>query len=93
VHVSAAKMFLQVLLTRETIPCTAVAVGVWTHQWLFGIDVLFVNFALVSQKPTRVCESLNLVTPWFQTLVGTVMFIHVFATGDVALALDRRVRI
>jgi hypothetical protein len=47
----------------------------------------------VSQKPTRVCESLNLVTPWFQTLVGTVMFIHVFATGDVALALDRRVRI
>lgn len=71
-------MFLQVLLASETIPCTAVAVGVWTHQWLFGIDVLFVNLALMSQKPTRVCEPLNLVTPWFQTLVGAVMFIHVF---------------
>lgn len=91
-HVSAAKMFLQVLLASETIPCTAVAVGVWTHQWLFGIDVLFVNLALMSQKPTRVCEPLNLVTPWFQTLVGAVMFIHVFATGRDALALIRRVR-
>jgi hypothetical protein len=47
----------------------------------------------VSQKPTRVGESLNLVTPWFKTLVGTVMFIHVFATGEDALALIKRVRI
>jgi hypothetical protein len=79
VHVAAAKMFPQIFLARESIASTAVAVSVWTHQGLLGIGIFLVNFALVAKETARVSETLDLITVWFITLVGTIMFIHMFA--------------
>lgn len=78
-HVASTKVLLQVLLARKSMACAAVAVGVWAHQGLLGIDVLLVYFALVSQQAAGVCKSLNLIATRFHALVRSIMFIHVFA--------------
>lgn len=75
----STEVLLQVLLARKSMARAAVAVGVWAHQGLLGIDVLLVYFALVSKQPTGVCESLDLVAARFHALVRSIMFIHVFA--------------
>jgi hypothetical protein len=86
VHVATAKMFSQVLLARESVASAAVAIAVRAHQGLLGVGVFLVNFALVAQETTRVGETLDLVTVWFITLVGTIMFIHVLARVWLVLA-------
>lgn len=79
VHVATSQMFSKVLLARESIARASVAVGVGAHQWLLGVGILLVHLALVAQETTGVGEALNLVTARFVALVGTIMFIHMFA--------------
>ena len=79
VHVATTKMFTQIFLARKSVASAAVAISVWAHQGLLSVGVFLVNFALVTEETTRVGETLDLVTVWFITLVGTIMFIHVFA--------------
>lgn len=85
-------MLLQVLLARESMARAAIAVGIWAHQRLLGIDVFLVYFALVSQQATGVCKSLNLIAARFHALIWSVMFIHVFAveTRYVSYVLHSR---
>ena len=80
-----AEVLLQVLLPRKPVAGAAVAVGVRTHQRL--LDILFMDFALVSQQTTRVCKSLDLGAARLQALVRSIMLVHMLAGNrrDVSL--------
>lgn len=81
VHVATSQMFAKVLLACEPVAGASVAIGIGAHQRLLCVGVLLVNFALVTQKTARVGKALNLITAGLEALVGTVVFIHMFAGG------------
>ena len=87
-HMAATKMFLQILLTREPVASTAVAVDIGAHQRLLDGRVFLVDFALVAEETTRVRESLNFITSGLEALVGTIMLVHVFTEHDALAVLN-----
>lgn len=89
-HVATAKMFAQIFLARESVASAAVAISVRAHQGFLSVGVLLVNLALVTKETTRVGETLDLVAVWFITLVGTIMFIHMFAKAMLVLGALKR---
>lgn len=92
VHVATAKMFAQIFLARKSVASAAVAIRVWAHQGLLSVGIFLVHFALVTKETTRVGETLDLVAVWFITLVGTIMFIHMFAKVMLVLGALKRQR-
>jgi hypothetical protein len=78
-HVAPAKMLLQVLLTRESVPCASIAVRIGAHERLLGIDVLLMHLALMSQQATGICKPLDLIASGLQAFVRAVVLVHVFA--------------
>jgi len=77
--VHASEMFIQVLLSRKPFPSMPLAVGDCASKLFLGTAVFAVDFALVSQQPTRVCEALEFGTLSLWATVWTIVLVHVFA--------------
>ena len=71
-------MLVEVLLARETLARTTLAILKGTHVACLGPTVLLVDFALVAQEAARVSEALDLVAARLLADIGTVVLVHVF---------------
>jgi hypothetical protein len=78
--VHAAKVFVQILLSREAFPAVPFAVRNCASELLLGTAVFAVDLALVSQQASRVREALKFGTLRLWATVWTIVLIHVFAT-------------
>lgn len=56
-----------------------------TIQLFAGRFVLLVNFPLVTEQPSRIGETLHLVAARFDTLIGSIVLVHVLASTKSAL--------
>jgi len=72
-------MLVQILLSREAFPSVPFAVGNCASELLLGTAVFSVNFALMSQQASRVCEALKFGTLSLWATVWTIVLVHVFA--------------
>lgn len=95
VRMSASKMLLQILTSRESLTCAPDTIGVRTIEWSSRwTNTLLVNLSHMSQKTTTISKAWILFTGWFITLVRSLMLVHVFvplarASECLSLALAR----
>jgi hypothetical protein len=75
-HMASTNVFIQVLLTSETLASVSIAVGIRTKERCFSGAVLLVHFALVTEKSSRIGEALKLLAARLGALVGPLVFIH-----------------
>ena len=74
----ATDVLSEVLLPCEAGARAAFAICEGAEERLLGTAVHLVYFALVTQKTTAVSEALQFLASLYETLVRSVMLVHVF---------------
>ena len=77
-------MFSEVLFPCEAGARAALAICKGAEKRLLGAAVHLVHFAFVTQESTTVGEALQLLASLYETLIRTIMFVHVFTRGFVS---------
>ena len=80
-----ANVLGKILLPREAGTRATLAVVEGAEERLFGSTMHLVNFAFVAQEPSTVGEALKLFAAFYETLVGPIMLVHMFAPFAFAI--------
>lgn len=88
-------MYATDVLSKILLPCEAgaratLAICERAEEALLGSTVHLVYFALVTQKSTAVGEALELLASFDETLVGSVMFVHMFTPFTFSVKCESR---
>jgi len=77
-RVDPAQMLVEILESGE--PFAGVTFAVWMRavERVLRAAVFAVDLPLVPEKPSRVCESGQLLAPLSSALVGPIMLVHMF---------------
>jgi hypothetical protein len=81
--VHTAKVFIQILLSREAFAGMPLALRDCASELLLGATVLAVDLALVAQQSSRVSEALKFSALSLWATVRTIVLVHVFATEQL----------
>jgi hypothetical protein len=81
--VHAAKVLVQILLSRETFACVTPAALKGAHQCCFGTAMLAMDLSLMPQETARVRETLELFALLVLATVRPIMLVHMLTEHTV----------
>lgn len=71
-------MLIEILLSGEPSASAAFAIAMRTHARRFGATVLAMDFPLMPEEATRVCEALDFLAALLVADVRPIVLVHVF---------------